>query len=88
MIRAALRGQLNFVDYETDPIFGLEMPTSCPDVPSEILNPKNTWEDKEAYDKKANYLAFHFVKNFEQYKSGCNEEIQEALPKVVEEQLT
>jgi phosphoenolpyruvate carboxykinase (ATP) len=85
MIRAALRGQLNFVDYSTDPIFGLEFPTSCPEVPSEILNPKDTWEDKAAYDKKANYLAFHFVKNFEQYKSGCNEDIQDALPKVLSE---
>ena len=85
MIRAALRGQLNYVDYEKDPIFGLDFPTSCPEVPSEILNPKNTWKDKEAYDRKANFLANHFVRNFEKYKSGCNEEIQEALPRALKE---
>jgi len=87
MIRAALRGQLNFVEYDKDPIFGLEFPISCPDVPSEILNPRTTWEDKDAYDKKANYLAYHFVKNFEKYKTGCNDDIQEALPRVLSEEL-
>jgi len=84
MIRAALRGQLNFVDYETDPVFGLNMPTECPEVPSELLNPKNTWKDKEAYDKKAQQLARSFIKNFEKYKSGFGPEILEALPKVSE----
>ena len=87
MIRAALRGQLNFVDYDKDEIFGLEFPKSCPEVPDELLNPRETWADKEAYDKKANYLAYHFVKNFNKYKSGCNEEIQEALPKVLSEEV-
>jgi phosphoenolpyruvate carboxykinase (ATP) len=85
MIRAALRGQLNFVDYDIDPIFGLEFPSVCPEVPSELLNPKNTWKDKAAYDRKANILAKHFVRNFEKYKDGCNEDIQEALPKVINE---
>ncbi|MCK9480220.1 MAG: phosphoenolpyruvate carboxykinase (ATP) [Bacteroidia bacterium] len=81
MLTAALNGELNNVQYEQDPIFGLQVPTSCPNVPSEILNPKNTWADKEAYDKKANHLAQLFVKNFEQYASGVSTEILSAAPK-------
>ena len=83
MIRAALRGQLNYVEFEKDPVFGMEIPLSCPEVPSDILNPRNTWKDKAAYDKKAADLARAFIHNFDKYKQGCNEEIQEALPKVM-----
>jgi len=65
LLDAALRGDLDNVEYEQHPILGLQMPTSCPDVPSEILNPRNTWEDKEAYDAAANKLVGMFRKNFE-----------------------
>ena len=82
MIRAALRGQLNYVDFEKDPVFGLHMPVECPEVPTELLNPRNTWKDKAAYDLKADILAKAFIRNFEKYKEGCNQEIQEALPQV------
>ncbi|HCQ30439.1 MAG TPA: phosphoenolpyruvate carboxykinase (ATP) [Flavobacteriales bacterium] len=82
MITAALEGKLENVNYETHPVFGLAMPTECPDVPSEILNPKNTWEDKAAYDAKANELAEAFNKNFEQFAEFANEEIMNAAPKV------
>ncbi len=81
MITAALDGKLDNVDYETDPVFGMQMPTSCPGVPSEILNPRNTWEDKAAYDAKAKNLAEQFNKNFEKYSAGVNEEILAAAPK-------
>ena len=54
---------------------------SCPEVPAEILNPRNTWKDKAAYDAKAADLASKFVKNFEQYASGVSDEIKEAAPK-------
>ena len=57
------------------------MPNSCPDVPDEILNPKNTWADQGAYDVKAAGLAEAFVKNFEQFADGANEEIMAAAPK-------
>ncbi len=82
MITAALNGGLDNVQFEKHPVFGLQMPVSCADVPSEILNPRNTWADKNAYDTKANDLASKFVKNFEQYADGASEEILAAAPKV------
>jgi phosphoenolpyruvate carboxykinase (ATP) len=82
MITAALEGKLNTVSYEAHPVFGMMMPTSCPNVPSEILNPRNTWADKNAYDAMAKNLAQQFVKNFEKYASGANEEILAAAPKI------
>lgn len=81
MLTAALNGELNHVQYEAHPVFGVQMPTSCPNVPTEILNPRNTWADKAAYDSKANHLAQLFVKNFEQYASGVSAEILSAAPK-------
>lgn len=81
MITAALNGDLNQVAYEAHPVFGYLMPTSCPNVPVELLNPRNTWEDKAAYDAQANKLANMFVKNFEQYASGVDAEIIAAAPK-------
>ena len=59
------------------------MPTECPNVPSEILSPRNTWADKEAYDKKANTLADSFAKNFTKYEEYANEEIMAGSPKSV-----
>jgi len=80
MITAALNGELNDVDYETTPIFNLSIPTTCPNVPNEVLNPRNTWADKDAYDTKAQVLANAFVKNFKQYEDKANEEILAAAP--------
>ena len=57
MITAAMNGELDHVDYREHEIFGLHMPTSCPDVPDHILNPKDTWNDPQAYDEMANELA-------------------------------
>ena len=82
MITAALEGQLDNVAYESHPVFGMMMPLSCPDVPSDILNPRNTWADKSAYDHKAKELAKQFIKNFEKYASGVNEEILAAAPNI------
>jgi phosphoenolpyruvate carboxykinase (ATP) len=67
LLNAALRGDLDegVVKYETHPVFNLRMPTTCPDVPSEILNPRNTWDDKGAYDAAAEKLRDMFRKNFE-----------------------
>jgi len=84
MITAALNGSLEKVKFETLPVFGLSVPTACPDVPAEILNPRNTWKNKDAYDMKAQQLASSFVKNFEQYAKAANEEILAAAPKVAE----
>ena len=82
MITAALEGRLDNVEYEAHTVFGMMMPKECPNVPNEILNPRNTWADKNAYDEKAVSLAKQFVKNFEKYASGVSEEILAAAPKI------
>lgn len=82
MITAAMNGELDNVEFVGHDIFGVLMPTSCPNVPAEILNPRDTWSDKEAYDTKANQLAKLFVENFEKYADQANEEIRSAAPKV------
>jgi phosphoenolpyruvate carboxykinase (ATP) len=82
MITAALEGKLDDVAYEAHPVFGMMMPLECPNVPSEILNPRNTWADKNAYDEGAKKLAKQFVRNFEKYASGVSDEILTAAPKV------
>ncbi|HET8754218.1 MAG TPA: phosphoenolpyruvate carboxykinase (ATP) [Salinimicrobium sp.] len=81
MVKAILAGKLDNANYEEHPIFGLAMPTVCENVPSEILNPKNTWEDKEAYDQKAKELAASFERNFEKYQKKANQEIISGAPK-------
>lgn len=80
MITAALEGTLNEVEFEQHPVFGMMMPVSCPGVPAEILNPRNTWTDKTAYDATAVKLAKEFIKNFEKYAAGVTLEILDAAP--------
>ena len=84
MITAAMNGELEKVKFDTLPVFGLAIPTSCNGVPAEILNPRNTWKDKDAYDAKANQLAASFVQNFGQYAAAASQEILAAAPKVTE----
>jgi len=80
MISAALDGKLDNVEFEKHPVFGIAIPNTCSNVPTEILNPKNTWSDKTAYDAKAKYLAGLFIKNFEKYATGANPEVLAAAP--------
>jgi phosphoenolpyruvate carboxykinase (ATP) len=82
MITAALNGQLDNVSYKEHPIFGLQMPQSCPNVPDFLLDPKNTWENSEYYDEIANELAISFVKNFEQFVTYSSKEVINAGPNV------
>ncbi|HLG39129.1 MAG TPA: phosphoenolpyruvate carboxykinase (ATP) [Chitinophagaceae bacterium] len=82
MITAALQGKLNVIEFDAHPVFGMLIPAECPGVPSEILNPRNTWTDKKAYDDKANYLASLFIKNFEKYKDGVSKEVLDAAPRL------
>lgn len=82
MIAAALSGELENVNYEEHPVFNLAMPLSCPNVPDNILNPRNTWADKELYDERANNLASAFATNFEKYASISDLEIINAGPNV------
>jgi phosphoenolpyruvate carboxykinase (ATP) len=82
MITAALNGELDNVNYQEHPVFNLHMPLSCPNVPDNILNPRNTWADKDNYDEKANNLAMSFVKNFERHAAHSDLEIINAGPNV------
>lgn len=82
MITAALNGALDNITTEEHEIFGLQMPTTCPNVPSEILNPQHSWADKNAYDIAAKRLANQFIQNFEKYESGCDQAIVNAGPKL------
>jgi len=82
MVNAALDGELNDVEYEEEPYFGLMIPKSVPGVPDEILNPQNAWADKDAYAAKAKQLAAMFKENFEQFKEGASDEILSGGPKV------
>lgn len=84
MITAALQGNLENEVFKADPVFGLQIPEGCPGVPSEILNPKNTWEDQKNYDQKANELAQAFINNFKQFEAFASEEMIASFPKVVE----
>ena len=81
MIRAILNGSLARVETRPDPVFGVNVPTSCPDVPSEVLSPRGTWKDPEAYDRKAHDLARRFNENFRKYEAGVSAEVRAAAPK-------
>lgn len=81
MITAALEGQLNG-SFTAHPTFGVLMPDSCPNVPEELLNPRNTWSDKQAYDKQCNKLAVLFNDNFKKFEDGASDEIIHAAPKI------
>ncbi len=81
MVTAALDGSLDDVAYEADPIFNVSVPVSCPGVPTEILQPKNTWQDGAAYDKQARRLAKLFAENFAKFNGEIPPEISAAGPK-------
>jgi phosphoenolpyruvate carboxykinase (ATP) len=82
MVRAALNGLLNDVPTRTDPNFGIEVPTHCPDVPEEVLWPRDTWADKDAYDRQARKLAAMFVENFKTFEDRVGPDIRAARPRV------
>jgi len=67
MVHAALDGRLAQAEFTTEPAFGLSIPTACPDVPSEMLHPRNVWADKAAYDAQARLLASKFAENFKKF---------------------
>src|SRR5262249_49599918 len=82
IIRAALAGELDNVAYETDPIFNVAVPASCPDVPPDVLKPRNTWTDPAAYDVQAAKLARMFAENFKAFEGGVTAEVRAAGPRV------
>jgi len=80
MVRAILSGALANVPTQPDPIFGLNIPTSCPNVPPEVLIPRDTWQDKAAYDQQARDLARRFNENFKKYSDGVSESVRKVAP--------
>ena len=80
LISAALSGDLDKVTYERHPIFGLELPTSCPDVPTKVLSPRSAWADTKAYDAKAMELARAFIENYKAYRAEGDEDILKGGP--------
>lgn len=80
MVSAALAGQLDRVQYDRHPVFGVDVPASCPGVPDALLYPRDTWADKAAYDLAAEELAKKFINNFEKYASGVDAEVGAAGP--------
>ena len=82
MIRAILSGDLAKLETVPDPIFGVNVPVSCPGVPAEVLQPRNTWPDKDAYDRQAADLARRFNENFKKYEAGVSEAVRAVAPKV------
>ena len=81
MVTAILDGRLRDVATEAHPVFGLHLPTTCPGVPAEVLNPRNTWADKDAYDAKAKDLAKRFVDNFKQFTDRVDANVVQSGPK-------
>lgn len=73
MVTAAINGSLNIVKYKHDDLFNLDIPTEVPDVPSDILDPKNTWADKDSYDLSAKKLSQMFVENFKKFQNVAPE---------------
>jgi phosphoenolpyruvate carboxykinase (ATP) len=80
LLNAALDGKLQQVEYYRDPVFGFEVPKSCEAVPPKVLNPANTWDDKEAYKQRYMQLASLFIENFKKFKTGCPAEVVNAGP--------
>lgn len=80
MVRAAIEGNLAEAETKKDPFFGLNVPIKLEGVPTEILDPKDTWEDKDAYDEQAKKLADLFRENFKKFEDSVNEDVREAGP--------
>jgi phosphoenolpyruvate carboxykinase (ATP) len=81
LLNAAIEGRLSGTDYLEDPTFGVRVPTACEGVPSEVLRPRDTWSDPEAYDRKARELADRFQTNFAQFDSDASDEVKAAGPR-------
>jgi phosphoenolpyruvate carboxykinase (ATP) len=81
ILHAALNGDLDHVEYVTDPVFGLHVPLTCPGVRSEILQPRNTWADRTAYDAAAARLAVRFIDNFHKFDK-VSQAVRNAGPQI------
>ena len=82
LLNAALGGKLNDVEFTKDPIFGFEVPRTCPNVPDDVLIPSSSWADKKEYDRRYKDLAMRFKQNFGKFTDGTPQEVINAGPKV------
>jgi phosphoenolpyruvate carboxykinase (ATP) len=80
MVRAVIGGKLDDAVTEKDPFFGLNVPKEVPGVPTEILDPRETWADKDAYDEQARKLADLFRENFQKFEAEVSDDVREAGP--------
>jgi phosphoenolpyruvate carboxykinase (ATP) len=81
LLDAALEGKLDNVKYRKDKLFGFEVPLTCPNVPEDVLEPSNSWGNKEEYWKKYDALAARFIENFKLYQKHCSQAVNDAGPK-------
>ncbi|MEW6405243.1 MAG: phosphoenolpyruvate carboxykinase (ATP) [Chloroflexota bacterium] len=82
LLNAALTGKLADVEYYRDPVFGFEVPRTCPDVPDSVLEPWSAWPSRAEYDKKYKDLAQRFCENFKKFEDGTPQEVISAGPKI------
>jgi phosphoenolpyruvate carboxykinase (ATP) len=82
LLTAALTGELNKVEFKRDPVFGFEVPTACPEVPAEVLDPASSWNDKADYEVKYRALAQKFIDNFKNFTEETSKEVLEAGPTI------
>ena len=80
LLNATLDGKLDDVQYRKDKLFGFEVPLSCPDVPEDVLEPSNSWGDKDEYWKKYDALSARFIENFKLFQEGCSQDVIDAGP--------
>jgi len=82
LLNAVLEGKLDEVEYDTDPVFGFEIPKSCEDVSTDVLFPSKAWSNQEEYQKKYMQLASRFIDNFKKFEKTLSKNITEAGPKI------
>jgi phosphoenolpyruvate carboxykinase (ATP) len=82
LLSAALNGKLDNVKFTKDPVFGFEVPTQCPDVPADVLDPAGSWPNKKEYNKRYRDLAARFIENFKKFETQSNTEIVDAGPHI------
>ena len=84
IIKAALCGRLDDVAYNTHPVFGLSYPTSCPEVPDNVLDPVLMWDNKDVYYTQANQLAQLFLDNFKKFEDNVSDDVKQSSPQVLD----
>ncbi len=82
LLNAALEGKLDDVEYYTDPVFGFQVPKTCPDVPEDVMYPERAWQNKEEYWRRYRQLASRFIDNMKKFEAETPREVIEAGPKI------